>query len=431
MSKDSKHVVVVGGGFAGINVAKELGNKKNVRVTLVDRRNHHLFQPLLYQVAMAALSPAEIAYPIRSLVRKYRNIDVLLDEVTGVDGPNKELLLGDTKLGYDFLVLACGSTHSYFGHNEWEEYAPGLKTLAQATEIRRRVLLSFEKAANETDIELQRKLLTFVIVGGGPTGVELAGSIAEMSRQSLRRDFKNLDTSRTRVILLEGSSSILSSYSKNLSYKASQALEKLGVQVWTNALVTRVSEKGVFVGDDEFVKASTVLWAAGVSASPLNKALNVPLDRAGRIIVNQFCQVEQFPGMYVIGDQASFDHKSQPLPGLAPVAIQQGRYLAKQILAVSSGKKQTAFRYLDKGQMATIGRNKAVMKAFGFELNGLLAWLAWLFIHILYLIGFKNRLFVMLQWSWSYLSFKKGARLIIDREWRSFGTKSAKIIDDL
>ncbi len=430
MESQMKHIVIVGGGFGGINTAKKLSNRKEFRITIVDRRNHHLFQPLLYQVAMAALSPAEIAYPIRSLERKSRYTNVLLDEVQEVDLSQKTLILSKSTLKYDYLVLACGSNHSYFGNNDWEEYAPGLKTLSQATEIRRRVLLSFEKAANETDVELQRQLLTFVIVGGGPTGVELAGSIAEMSRQSLRSDFRNLDTSRTRVILLEGSSRILNTYSKQLSYKASLALEKLGVQVWTNALVTKIDHKGVYIGKDEFVKASTVLWAAGVAASPLNKKLGVPLDRTGRIVVGDYCQLMDFPDVFVIGDQACFMQGDTPLPGLAPVAIQQGRYVAKAIRKLAKGKDLKPFRYVDKGQMATIGRNKAIMRAFGIELSGYLAWLAWLFIHILYLIGFKNRMFVLIQWSWSYWTFKKGARLIIDREWRSFHKVGTKKIDD-
>ena len=420
MGKAVKHVVIVGGGFAGVNAAKQLGKKGLYRVTIIDRRNHHLFQPLLYQVAMAALSPAEIAYPIRSLVNKYKYIDVLLDEVVDIKGTDNKLVTKTRTLDYDYLILACGSNHSYFGNNKWEEFAPGLKTLGQATEIRRRVLLAFEKAANETDIQKQRQFLTFVIVGGGPTGVELAGSIAEMSRQSLRRDFKNLDTSRTRVILLEGSPRILNSYPDKLSYKAALALEKLGVQVWTSAMVTKIDGKGVYIGEDEFVKTSTVLWAAGVAASPLNKKLECPLDRAGRVIVDECCRVEDNSHIFVIGDQGHFKTPGgEVLPGLAPVAIQQGQYVAKYLNNLAKGKKTPGFKYLDKGQMATIGRNKAILKAFGIEMSGVMAWFAWLFVHILYLIGFKNRVFVLIQWAWSYMTFKKGARLIIDKEWRT------------
>ncbi|SMF37058.1 NAD(P)/FAD-dependent oxidoreductase [Pseudobacteriovorax antillogorgiicola] len=428
MAKERKHVVIIGGGFGGVNAAKILGRGKEYRVTIIDRRNHHLFQPLLYQVAMAALSPAEIAYPIRSLVRRYPHIDVLLDEVVDLKPDQKEVVTKTRSISYDYLIMACGSNHSYFGNNEWEEHAPGLKTLGQATEIRRRVLLAFEKAANEKDIEKQRQFLTFVIVGGGPTGVELAGSIAELSRLSFRRDFKNLDTSRTRVILLEGAPQILNAYPKKLSYKAALALEKLGVQVWTNAMVTKIESKGVYIGDDEFVKTSTVLWAAGVAASPLNKKLGSELDRGGRVIVGQNCQVEDHPEVFVIGDQAHFKaKKGDTLPGLAPVAIQQGQYVAKYLNQMAKGKKMGPFHYIDKGQMATIGRNKAVLKAFGIEMSGMIAWFAWLFVHILYLIGFRNRMVVLFQWAWAYLTFKKGARLIIDKEWRTHSRLDADI----
>ena len=425
-----KTIVVIGGGFAGLNIAKGLGNKAGIKVLIIDRRNHHLFQPLLYQVAMAALSPAEIAYPIRGLVRKYRNIDVRLDEVIDIDMNSQTVLTPSTAISFDYLVLACGSNHSYFGHNNWEQFAPGLKTLGQATEIRRRVLLSFEKASAETDKELQRWHLSFVIIGGGPTGVELAGSIAEISRQSIRKEFRNLDTARSRVILLEGGDRILGSYSEKLSAKAASALEKLGVQVWTQAMVTNITAKGVAVGSEEFVKAATVLWAAGVSASPLNKKLGTELSPDGRILVDEYCLVQGSDRVYTLGDQAYFTAGGKPLPGLAPVAIQQGHYLAKALLRRVASKPAKPFRYIDKGQMATIGRNQAVMSAFGFELSGVFAWLGWLFIHILYLVGFKNRLFVLLQWWWSYLSFKKGARLIIDREWRSYQPPPGRPLDD-
>ncbi|MFW7379846.1 MAG: NAD(P)/FAD-dependent oxidoreductase [Oligoflexus sp.] len=417
--KQEKKVVIIGGGFGGINAAKKLGKNPGIRVVMIDRRNHHLFQPLLYQVAMAALSPAEIAYPIRSLLRKYDKTDVLLAEVTEIDLQEKQVKTKSKSIAYDYLILACGSNHSYFGHDDWEEYAPGLKTLAQATEIRRRVLLAFEKAANEANVENQRQFLTFVIVGGGPTGVELAGSIAEMSRKTFLRDFKNLDVSRTRVILLEGSERILNSYPKKLSYKAAIDLEKLGVQVWTNAMVTKVVDKGVYVGD-EFIKTSTVLWAAGVEPSELNRKLGVPLDRSGRIMVTSGCNLKDHPEVFAIGDQACFlDQHGKPLPGLAPVAIQQGKYVAHTIKRMEKGQELVPFRYVDKGQMATIGRNKAVMKAFGLEVSGFVAWLAWLFVHIFYLIGFRNRVFVLMQWAWAYLTFKKGARLIVDKEWRN------------
>lgn len=416
--QQEKRVVIIGGGFGGINAAKKLGRVRGLRVTMIDRRNHHLFQPLLYQVAMAALSPAEIAYPIRSLLSKYDNSDVLLAEVKEIDLKQRLVKTNTKTIPYDYLILACGSKHSYFGHDDWEEHAPGLKNLAQATEIRRRVLLAFEKAANEVDVEKQRQFLTFVVVGGGPTGVELAGSIAELSRKTFHKDFKNLDVSRTRVILLEGSDRILSTYPRRLSHKAAIDLERLGVQVWTNAMVTKVDEKGVYVGD-EFIKASTVVWAAGVAPSELNRKLGVELDRQGRIKVEPTCNLKEHPEVFVIGDQASFvDENGRTLPGLAPVAIQQGKYVAKAIQKIEKGQPLEPFRYTDKGQMATIGRNKAVMRAFGFEISGFIAWLSWLFVHIFYLIGFRNRVFVILQWAWSYFTFRKGARLILDKEWR-------------
>ena len=414
---DNKKVVIVGGGFAGINAAKKLGNKKGVDVVLVDKRNHHLFQPLLYQVATAALNPAEIAYPIRTILSKYRNVDVKLSKVTGIDKDNKLVIMEDGEMDYDYLILACGSTHSYFGNNEWENFAPGLKTLSQSTEIRRRVLMAFEKAASEKDIAKQRQHLTFVIVGGGPTGVELAGAIGELSRYTVHKDFKNLDTRTTRVILIEGGSRVLGMYPENLSAKAMHNLEQLGVQVWVNAYVTNIDNNGVHMGD-EFVKASTVIWAAGVEASALNKELGVELDR-GRVKTNEFCQIPGCEEIYVLGDQSCHEQNGRPLPGLAPVAIQQGKYAAKQILDRINGKTIKPFSYQDKGSMATIGRNKAVMNAFGLRISGFVAWIAWLFVHIMYLVGFKNRLIVLFQWAWSYLSFKKGSRLIIDRKWRT------------
>ena len=423
---DKKKVVIVGGGFAGINAAKKFGNKKGVDVVLIDRRNHHLFQPLLYQVATAALNPAEIAYPIRTILKKYKNVDVKLSRVTGIDKDAKLVQTDSGELSYDFLILACGSTHSYFGNNKWENYAPGLKTLSQSTEIRRRVLMAFEKAASEKDIIKQRQHLTFVIVGGGPTGVELAGAIGELSRYTVHKDFKNLDTRTTRVILIEGGPRVLGMYPEHLSAKAMKNLEQLGVQVWVNA-VTKIDDNGVYMGD-EFVKASTVIWAAGVEPSPLNKKLDVKLDR-GRVVTNEYCQIPKYENIYVLGDQAFFEQDGKPLPGLAPVAIQQGKYAAKNILNLVNGKANKPFHYMDKGSMATIGRNKAVMDAFGLRVSGVIAWLAWLFVHIMYLVGFKNRIIVLFQWAWSYLSFKKGSRLIIDREWRTHTKKDGAPID--
>lgn len=420
MSEKRKQVVIVGGGFGGLNAAKILGSNDDYDVTLIDRRNHHLFQPLLYQVAMAALSPAEIATPIRSAVRQFHNVEVLMDEVKNVDPVTQEVVTKRCRIPYDYLIMACGANHSYFGNNNWEEYAPGLKTLPQATEIRRRVLTAFEQAEAETNVEKQRQLLTFVVVGGGPTGVELSGSIAEISRQCLRREFRKLDTSTARVILLEGGPAILRSYGQRLSRKAAKALERLGVQVWTNSMVTQINENGVEVGGDEFIKASTVLWAAGVAPSPINKETGFELGPNGRIAVDQYCRVAEMDNVFVIGDQAYFkDNTGVGLPGLAPVAVQQGRFVAKHLTRLAKGAELKPFKYFDKGQMATIGRNNAVLKAFGIELSGFFAWLSWLLVHIMYLIGFRNRLAVMLQWVWAYLTFRKGARLIVGKEWKT------------
>lgn len=415
---ETKRVVIVGGGFAGLSVAKGLSNKKGVSVQLIDRRNHHLFQPLLYQVAMAGLSPAEIAAPIRGLLSDAANVDVIMSRVTDVDLKNNEVISYADKHPYDFLVLACGAKHSYFGHKEWEQFAPGLKTLEQATEIRRRVLIAFERAERETDRLQQRHHLTFVIVGGGPTGVELAGAVGEISRFSLSKDFRRIDPNHARVILIEAGPRILSTFSSGLSRYATRSLEKLGVQVWTSSLVSEITEEGVQIGR-EFVNAGTVLWAAGVQASGLNKQLETTLYRDGRVIVKDDLSLPDHPNTFVLGDQAAFLTDGQtPLPGLAPVAIQQGRHTTRNILADIKGKPRTSFRYADKGQMATIGRSSAILQFGKMQVRGFPAWLVWLFIHIYYLIGFKNRLFVLLQWFWHYLSYKRGARLIVHKEWR-------------
>jgi NADH dehydrogenase len=416
-----KKVLIIGGGFAGLKTALQLGNNPQIAITLIDRSNHHLFQPLLYQVAMAGLSPAEIAYPIRGLLSAYTNVEVLMAEAKEFDFAAKKVVTSTSTLSYDYLILACGSQHFYFGHNDWEEHAPGLKTLAQATEIRRRVLSAFEMAASETDLDKQRQHLTFVIIGGGPTGVELAGAIGELSRHSINKDFKQLDISRTRIVLLEGSKRILNTYSEDLSKKAMRDLENLGVQVWTSSLATKIDASGVYVGQ-EFIKASTVLWAAGVTPSKLNKQTPFNKDPSGRILVDSSCRVPNFPEVFVIGDQAAFKGADgKMLPGLAPVAMQQGAYVGKWIAKfVKTGKSKKPFHYVDKGQMATIGRKRAVLQAFGFEMTGLYAWMAWLFVHIYYLIGFKNKMFVFMEWAWAYLTYKKGARLILAKEWKFY-----------
>lgn len=412
-------VIIVGAGFAGLNAAKKLGNQKDVSVTIIDRRNYHLFQPLLYQVATAGLSPAEIAVPVRGVLAEYKNVDVRLGNVSSVDLKNKTVETDGENLTYDYLILACGAKHSYFAHPEWEENAPGLKTLEQATEIRRRILIAFENAEKEEDPEKKKELLTFIIVGGGPTGVELAGAISEISRFTLEKDFRHIDPTRTRVLLIEAGPRILAAFSEKSSKRATRYLENLGVQIWTGTRVTGLDDHGVKLGA-ESLRAATVLWAAGVQPSSLGKTLGVPLDSVGRVIVGKDLSLPDFPEVYVLGDQAHFESApGKTLPGLAPVAIQQGVCAAKNIFASIRGKPKKLFVYRDKGQMATVGRRKAVMESFGLQIGGIIAWFAWLFIHIFYLIGFKNRVFVFLEWAWSYMTFRRGARLIIDKEWRS------------
>ncbi len=412
-----RHVVIVGGGFGGLCAAQKLAGVRGVQVTIIDRRNHHLFQPLLYQVATAALSPAEIAYPIRTIFSGKRNVRVLLDRAVAVDLGSRVLVTADTELPYDNLILACGARHSYFGHDEWEPFAPGLKSLEEATEIRRRMLTAFELAEKETDPARQRKLLTFVVIGGGPTGVELAGALGEISRFTLAKDFRNIDPRRTRVILIEAGPRILSAFDESLAHRATTDLESLGVTVWTSTRVTRVDEEGVTLGT-ETVQAATILWAAGVAPSELNKSLGVPLDRQGRIIVEQDCSLKQHPEVFIVGDQAHFEQDGQVLPGLAPVAMQQGRLVGSNLRRELAGRPRTPFRYRDKGQMATIGRRRAIVEVGRFKFGGFFAWLTWLFVHILYLIGFKNRIEVLLNWAWNYVAFSRGARLIVGKDWR-------------
>lgn len=411
-------VLIVGAGFGGLNVAKKLGHRKDVDVTIFDSRNYHLFQPLLYQVATAGLSPAEIAAPIRNIVSRYRNIHVRMGKVDQVDLNEKTISVEGKAYPYDYLVLACGSQHSYFGHDEWEDFAPGLKTLEQATEIRRRVLLAFEHAEKETNPETQKKLLTFVIIGAGPTGVEIAGAISEISRFTLERDFRHIDPSRTRIILIEAGKRILAGFAEDLSKKAERDLEKMGVQIWTNTRVTKVEEGTVSLGDER-IAAQTVIWAAGVKPAALNAKLDVRKDAAGRIEVRKDLAIPQYPNVFVVGDQAHFEQDGKALPGLAPVAMQQGRQAAANIVRLIKGRPTEGFHYFDKGQMATIGRSRAILQLGSLHMSGLLAWLAWLFVHIYYLIGFKNRIFVLYQWAWAYLTYRRGARLIVDKDWKN------------
>ena len=413
-----KRVIIVGGGFGGLSAAKALVRDASIAVTLIDRRNYHLFQPLLYQVATAGLSPADIAVPIRSILSGRANAEVILGEVDAIDLTSRTVRTNGVTYPYDSLILACGARHAYFGHDEWEEHAPGLKTLEQATEIRRRILLAFELAERATDVEERKRHLTFAVVGGGPTGVELAGAIAEISRTTLEKDFRHIDPARTRVILLQGGPRVLEGFDETLSKKAARDLETLGVQVWTGARVTEVTADGVKLGT-ESLRAGTVIWAAGVAPATIGGALGVPLDSAGRVFVGPELTIPGHPEVFVIGDQAAaMDAAGVPLPGLAPVAMQQGRYVAARILSEGAARKAEPFRYVDKGQMATIGRKRAVMQFRGLKIGGFFAWAAWLFIHIFYLIGFKNRISVFANWTWSYLTFKRGARLITEKEWR-------------
>jgi len=414
-----KQVVIVGGGFAGLNVATGLRRADDVSITLIDRRNYHLFQPLLYQVAMAGLSPADIAAPIRGMLSRQRNVEVIQDEVTGVDFAQDRVLTRETSFAYDHLILACGARHSYFGHTDWEEFAPGLKTIEQATEIRRRVLTAFENAERIDDPQQRKQWMTFVVVGGGPTGVELAGAIGEMSRFTLARDFHHIDSALARVMLIEGGPRILPGFSPESAARATRELEELGVQVWTDSRVTKVDAHGVEVGDER-IRAATVLWAAGVEASRLGAKLGVKTDRQGRIIVDANLRVPDHGNVFVAGDLAHVDDgHGNALPGVAPVAMQQGRYIARSILQEMAGRQCEPFRYFDKGRLATIGRSRAVAEVGKLKLGGFVAWLVWLFVHIYYLTGFRNRLFVVLNWAWSYLAFKRGARLIVGKEWRN------------
>lgn len=409
---EAPHVVVIGGGFGGLGAARSLG-RAAVRVTVIDRRNHHLFQPLLYQVASAALSPADIAAPIRYVLRKQRNTDVLLAEVVDVDAQGRAVVLGDgRRIPYDFLIVATGAVDQYFGHDDWAERAPGLKTVDDATGIRRRFLLAFEAAEQESDPETCQALLTFVVVGGGPTGVEMAGAFAEIAGHTLAGDFRHVDPTQARVILIEGGARLLATYDEALSVKAKRKLEQKGAEVRLNSLVSRIEPDAVYIGEER-IPARNIVWAAGVAASPLGGKLGVSTDRMGRVVVEPDLSIPGHPEVFVIGDLAHFAHQSDdPLPGVAPVAMQQARTAAGNILRTLGGEPREPFRYKDKGSMATIGRAAAVAQVGGLKLDGIMAWLAWLFIHLMYLVGFRNRVAVFLEWAWSYLTWQRGARLI-------------------
>jgi NADH dehydrogenase len=414
---NAPHVVIIGCGFGGLAAVKALA-RANVRVTLVDRANHHLFQPLLYQVATAGLASVAIAAPIRHILRKQSNVTTLLAEVRSIDIAERRVVLDDgAALAYDYLVVATGATHSYFGHDEWEPLAPGLKTLDDAMEIRRRVLLAYERAERATDPEAQRRLLSFVVVGGGATGVELAGTLAEIARHTLANEFRRIDSRDAHVVLVEGAERVLPAYPPNLSEKARTQLERLGVEVRTSTLVTAIDAEGVMFGEER-LPAATVLWAAGVAASPLGRALGAPLDRAGRVTVEPDLSVAGHPEVFAIGDIVAVQTDGKPVPGVGPAAKQMGRRAAQNILARLRGAPTVPFRYVDYGSLATIGRHAAIGVVGPLKFWGLPAWLFWLFLHIFFLIGFRNRLMVMADWAWSYFTFARTARIVLTRESR-------------
>lgn len=409
------HVVIVGAGFGGLSAAQALGNSA-VDVVLIDRGNYHLFQPLLYQVATAGLSPADIAAPIRGIVGRYDNITVLLGEVVSVDTAQRIVHMGDRPIAYDYLILATGARHAYFGHDEWERFAPGLKRIEDATEIRRRILLAFEQAECEAHEDERRRLMNFIVVGGGPTGVEMAGAMAELARRALARDFRHIDPRAARIILIEAGPHVLPTFPETLSRNAERQLERLGVEVRTGAPVTAVDAGGVVAGGER-IDARTVIWAAGVAASPAAAWIGADHDRAGRIKVNPDLSVPGHPEVFAIGDTAlSLAPDGKPLPGVAPVAKQQGYYVARLIKTRLKGEETRGFRYRNYGNLATIGRKAAVADFGRIRLHGLIAWLIWTVAHIYYLIGFRNRLMVAIDWLWAYFTFQRGARLITGRD---------------
>jgi NADH dehydrogenase len=411
------HIVILGGGFGGLEAARALKHA-DMRVTLVDRHNYHLFQPLLYQVATASLSPGDVASPIRWILRRQKNVRVLLADARGIDVQKRQVVLDRGTIAYDYLIITVGAAHAYFGHPEWASRAPGLKTLDDALDIRRRVLLAFEAAEREPDADRQRRLLTFVIVGGGPTGVELAGALAEIARHSLPHDFRSIHPESARIILLEGGPDLLPAFPVSLREASRTSLERLGVEVWTASMVTGVDEDGVTwhpasnPSASERISAQTVLWAAGVAASSLARSIGVPLDRAGRVTPAPTLAVPDHPELFVAGDICAFTQDGALLPGVAQVAMQQGAHAAQNILHAIAGKPLEPFRYRNYGNMATIGRGSAVADIFGIRASGFLAWLFWLFLHIFWLIGFRNRIAVMSEWAWAYVTHQRRVRLI-------------------
>jgi NADH dehydrogenase len=418
-TSDLPHVVIVGGGFAGLYAAKELG-KALVKVTLIDKRNFHLFQPLLYQVATGSLSPAEICSPLRLVVGKNKNTHVILDEVIDINPEEKQVIMREGILNYDYLIIGTGVSHHYFGNDQWEKDAPGLKSIENALDIRRKIFLAFEEAEKVSSMEEKEEWLTFAIVGGGPTGVELAGAIAEIAHRIIKDDFKEIDTTKAKILLIEGMNRILPPYPEDLSQKAKESLEYLGVTVLTNRMVTNIEKSRVNIRygeEEETIKARTILWAAGVKASSLGKIIvektNAESDRVGRIIVEPNLSIKDYPNIFVVGDLANFSHQdNKPLPGIAPVAMAQGQYMSKYIKADIKGETIPPFRYVDKGSLAVIGDNHAVVNLGFIKLSGFIAWLVWVFAHIYYLIEFDSKLVVMIEWGWNYVTRGRGARLI-------------------
>jgi len=413
---EEKHVVIVGAGFAGLQAAKKLGNRKGIKVTVVDKNNHHLFQPLLYQVASSVLSPADIAIPTRSITTDLQNISIVMSELTEVNKEHKKLHLEHTTIQYDYLILAMGARTSYFGNDHWKKFAPGMKNLSDALKVRKNILVSFERAELETNPAKVAELLSYVVIGGGPTGVELSGAIAELSHQIIRNDFRFIDSSLSKITLIEGGPRLLPSFSEKSSEVARKELVKRGVDVRLNTRVVNIDEEGVHT-NSETIKSNNIIWAAGVAANPFTAKLGVELDKSGRVIVNKYCAIPSNPEIFCIGDMANFSEGlERPLPGVSPVAMQQGRYVADLIMDEIKGKERKAFQYFDKGSMATIGRMDAVAEMGKLRMSGIMGWFSWLFVHLFYQVGFKNKVSILITWIWSYISFQAGARLIQNEE---------------